>query len=1181
MGRHGITRVGALAVAGAAALIFAVTAFGGSVGSSDSSTIVYTAAPGEANNLAVSESGGNIVFFDSGTISGLPIAQTLGGGPVPCVLSTTVNPDDTVSCQAAGVTNLRMSLGDGNDSVTFDPTLNGTIQSMTVDGGAGDDSIVNNSNAHATASYADATNGVSVDLAISGPQPTGQGTDTLVGVQNLIGSPFDDALSGNSGDNNISGGAGNDVIEGRAGFNLLSGGGGDDTVSYTDAAAGVTVSLAIFSSQATGGAGFDTLNGFSNVIGSSFSDTLTGNSDPNRIVGGPGDDTLVGTGNDTLQGGAGNDSLVGAGGDTADYSDALNGVNVDLNVVGSQNTGDGFDTLSGIANVTGSSFDDVLRGNAGNNTLSGGNGNDTLSGGAGNDTLDGGGGTNTADYSAAAAAATIDLGSGSANPDGDGGIDTLTSILNVNGSALGDAIVGDGNANVINGGGGADTIAGGGGTDTLDGGTGTDTVTYTALAGTSYPGAAGPVNVNLATGRATGGDGTDALSNFEIAVGSPLDDTLTPALGGSTLEGGAGNDTLISGPGNDTFDGGSGEDVIDYSNATSPITADLGAGTATGAGTDTIVPNSVEDLIGSPKSDALTGDANANVLSGGGGNDMLAGRGGNDELDGGAGVNTVSYANAASGVIVSLRSGTAVADGDGGSDVLANVQNVTGSAFGDTIEGDSDNNVLNGGGGVDTVSYATASGPVIVDLGAGTAVGDGSDTLVSIGNVTGSSFADTLTGDGNANVLNGGPGNDTIVGGGGDDTLNGNAGDDSLNGGAGNDTVNGGDGNDTLLAGNGSDAFDGGVGADTVDYSTASAGVTVDLSSGTSSNSDSIANVENVNGSSFGDTLVGSGGDNVLNGGGGDDVLIGRLGDDTLIGGTGSDTASFAGGAAVDANLGTGVANGQGTDSLAGIENLTGSDNNDTLTGDASNNVLNGGLGNDILNGGAGNDTLVGGGGVDTVDYSTAPSGVTVNLAAGAAIGYGNDVLSGITNVIGSPFDDSITGDANANTLVGGGGNDTIVGGLGSDTVDGGIGNDTIQVRDGNIDFVTCGAGTDSVTADFNDVVNADCEQVGLPASAPVATTGPATANADRKSATLTGTVNPDGAVTTYHFQYGATTAYGSNTPNGTVPVGTSAVAVAAAIAVRKGDTVHYRLIATNAFGTSVGADMTLVVPKK
>ena len=94
--------------------------------------------------------------------------------------------------------------------------------------------------------------------------------------------------------------------------------------------------------------------------------------------------------------------------------------------------------------------------------------------------------------------------------------------------------------------------------------------------------------------------------------------------------------------------------------------------------------------------------------------------------------------------------------------------------------------------------------------------------------------------------------------------------------------------------------------------------------------------------------------------------------------------------------------------------------------------------GNDTLAGGAGNDTLDGGDGIDTATYIDASSSVTVNLATGTAMGVdGNDALRSIENVIGSHFDDSLTGDSNANVLSGGSGADTfhIGASFGHDTI--------------------------------------------------------------------------------------------------------------------------------------------------
>jgi len=219
-------------------------------------------------------------------------------------------------------------------------------------------------------------------------------------------------------------------------------------------------------------------------------------------------------------------------------------------------------------------------------------------------------------------------------------------------------------------------------------------------------------------------------------------------------------------------------------------------------------------------------------------------------------------------------------------------------------------------------------------------------------------------------------------------------------------------------------------------------------------------------------TLFATGND-TLDGGAGNDTLIGGTGADTLIGGSGIDTADYSTSAnGVNVNLATNVNTGgdaQG-DSLTGFENVTGSNYNDTLTGDGNDNTLTGGAGddtlvggdgNDTLIGGAGNDTLVGGTGSDTADYSNSTNGVTVNLSISApqdTIHAGTDTLSGIENVTGSRYNDTLTGDSNDNVITGGLGNDTLSGGSGSDTF-------IYRVGDGN-DTVTGGSGaswTDSV----------------------------------------------------------------------------------------------------------------------
>ena len=117
----------------------------------------------------------------------------------------------------------------------------------------------------------------------------------------------------------------------------------------------------------------------------------------------------------------------------------------------------------------------------------------------------------------------------------------------------------------------------------------------------------------------------------------------------------------------------------------------------------------------------------------------------------------------------------------------------------------------------------------------------------------------------------------------------------------------------------------------------------------------------------------------------------------------------------------------------------------DVLVGREGNDTITGGNGKDNLAGGEGADSLDGGSGRDTATYSGSGLGVTVNLATGTASGghADGDILVNIENLIGSRFDDSLTGNALANVLSGGGGDDRLNGGAGHDTLTGGLGSDT------------------------------------------------------------------------------------------------------------------------------------------
>ncbi len=232
----------------------------------------------------------------------------------------------------------------------------------------------------------------------------GDGNDHLSGGDGndaLNGGAGDDDLVGGSGNDTIDGGAGLDVISGDAGNDKLGGGAGDDVVSGGDGKDAID-----------GGAGNDVLDGGAGndaIKGGAGDDDLTGGDGNDTLQGGDGNDTLLGgAGNDHLDGGKGNDHLLagqdggndalagGAGEDLVDYSAASTGMTIDLNIgvaYGTLTTAtSGTEKLSGIEDVLGSAFDDVIIGSKGDNKLDGGAGNDTITGGKGADTLTGGAG---------------------------------------------------------------------------------------------------------------------------------------------------------------------------------------------------------------------------------------------------------------------------------------------------------------------------------------------------------------------------------------------------------------------------------------------------------------------------------------------------------------------------------------------------------------------------------------------------------------------------------------------------------------------------------------------------------------------------------------------------------------------------------------------------------------------
>ncbi len=529
-------------------------------------------------------------------------------------------------------------------------------------------------------------------------------------------------------------------------------------------------------------------NGDDYLEGTAGADIIHGLGGIDAIYADAGDDQLFGgAGDDLLNGGTGADMLDGgAGEDTIRYKASSAGVFVNLAAgVGSNGEAQG-DTYVGIEHVLGSNFDDLIIGNSANNNLRGYDGNDLLFGGGGQDSLRG-----------------------------------MTGV------------------DQLYGGEGDDVLDGGEGADVLDGGAGEDTVTY--IGSLSSWG----VVVDLALGTGFSGDAQgDTYVSIEHVIGSNFHDMLAGDAGNNqlrgengndTIYGRAGNDMLFAGDGNDILDGGVGadkldggigEDTVSYLAASAGVTLNLNTGVGTGgeAAGDTFV--GIEHVDGSAFADTLAGNAANNYLYGAAGNDVLAGGAGNDQLiggeghdvlrggagadflDGSEGVDGAYYQDSTTRIYVDLTDNLGYY-GDAEGDTYYGIENIVGTAYGDSLTGNAGSNdlvglggddwldgragndrliggegddslygglgadKLDGGNGNDWIFYGFSTAGVTVNLVTG--VGSGGeaqgDTFFGIENVNGSNFSDFLIGNAGNNILYGGNGNDTIMGGAGQDQL--------------------------------------------------------------------------------------------------------------------------------------------------------------------------------------------------------------------------------------------------------------------------------------------------------------------------------------------------------------------------------------------------------------------------
>ena len=982
--------------------------------------------------------------------------------------------------------------GDNNDSLSGDEgddVLRGEAGNDIMDGGAGWDK----------ADYSAETSGVTVDLGIFVAQNTGAaGMDTLVNIEEVEGSAFDDTLSGNDFDNTLSGGDGNDTISGGLGWDFVFGGNGNDTLDDPDGAI------------LSGDAGDDTIDGFASYW-----------NDPTAVQ-----INLSNSAYDVFGGGS---QIVNARQASDGYGDTDSFLSGTSGVEGSA-LGDHFQ---------GSSGDDVILGRAGNDVIIGGDGDDYFRGGSGDDDIDGGAGVDWADYrdfgtdhnGAATQGINLNLNTGAVT-DSYGDTDTLTGVENAWGSAFADVMIGDGGDNVllaregddnVSGGDGNDTLGGWTGNDTIDGGAGDDIILGDADDDTMTGGAGADTFRFLSVANGNDEFGHEIITDFNVA-----EDVLEVVnLGISSLSDVASlatenaGDTIITIDANNsiTLQGVTLASLTDANF----LYADPPEGGIGGTdGDDVLEGTSGNDVMnGGLGNDTLFGRDGDDNLNGDDGDDRLFGGQGADSINGGNGIDSANYSEDPAGVTVNLVTGTAT-DGYGDTDSLTGIENITGTIYSDTLTGDDGNNFFS----ADNGNSPTGGDDVIVAGGGNDYIwsGKGVDTVDGGPGLDFMSFtADevsnfgpglniTMAADGSMSVLNTDTGEvedsitgiEGVLGSRGDDVFLGNQLDNFFNPFFGNDFADGGTGTDTLYFG----IFN---------------GIHVDLEAGTAYRpsqpffgTTTFVNFENVIGNANDDTLIGNSGDNLLEGIDGNDTLRGGDGADTLHGGSvtvlpltlfmGSDDPDFDGfdiadysvdPAAVTVDLAAGTAtDGWGkTDTLISIDGVIGSEFNDTLIGDSRDNNLEGSGGDDVLTGGAGADGFLlsddgndnAAFGLDVItDFDTSEDYVDVEQFPGIqsisdltisqdgpdtliTFDASNVVrLSGVTvsaltddnflfaepqNLVGTPGDDF---------LEGGAGNDTIAGLEGNDTLNGGDGNDVIDAGPGN-DNVDGGAGNDNI----------------------------------------------------------------------------------------------------------------------
>lgn len=791
-------------------------------------------------------------------------------------------------------------------------TLNGGADADTLRGKGGADNLYGNGGNDLIEGGAGADlldGGDNEDTLYAGDEspafnlPYGSNPFTLPVMDNGVDV---DTLVGGNGNDRIFAGYG-DMVSGGAGIDYLY-------VSFQGATSGVSADFRQ-GSVTIGGGTITDVESISLVIGSNYADAIdlrlvdqSGYSDYGAAFGMAGNDTIVagyytmnvfgGDGEDVLDGRSSQylSNLFGDAGDdtlyanNSGFADANGGTGNDLIYAGGGNSrgGEGNDRII----LGASSYSPTLFGDAGDDLIDasngtpgaiyGGSGADTLIGGAYADTIASGDQNTAYQYPFAVARFREDMGTehdvisaGNGNDtigaglgdDVDGGAGTDSLSLSLGGSAVGLSF---------------DTTGITGASFTFGGGIITAVETLVALRGSEFDD-----TLNLATQSTlltvNAGAGNDVI----IAQGSSV-----------SVMGGSGDDRFVSGTAGDNFDGGDGVDTIDYAGYAVGVTVAL-SDTLQGSGPGGDTLTNVENVGGSAFGDNITGNAASNLIYGFGGDDTLRGGLGADTLIGGLGddvylVDTAAtivreaagegmdsllvFDSAAFNGSYVLAQGLSIEALESGSSLA---RNLTGNELAQRITGNAENNILNGGGGGDTmvglqgddIYQVRSLGDVVIE-----ANGGGNDTIyatVSYNlaanevevlstvehiatdaiNLIGNFVSQRVIGNYGANILNGGSGIDTLIGLRGNDLYA--VGDSRII-----IQENAGEGDDTVVT--------------SVSY-TLSAGVSVEVLAAQDRQS---ASGLVLTGNEFGQTIAGTAGADTLSGGGGADVLIGGSGDD-------------------------------------------------------------------------------------------------------------------------------------------------------------------------------------------------------------------------------------------------------------------------------------------------------------